>query len=210
MHRLHRGRDRGLLPPLPRDIHLLFRRPHRREEFFSPARTRSGQLSPASSQGSVFWPVWRWGGRTSCWRGAFDHCGIPPVEARSALDHELLGTSPDDPTDPVDVPVVSTPPQTASTSTAPVALVYSRLGPPRDGSGDHTVPPHPDLTWSWRESWEARTPWNLFRLFMHCRKCWSSLHRQLILRPQKNRSIASLLRRVRNRSQHQPFGPAIG
>ena len=81
---------------------------------------------------------------------------MPPVEARSALDHELLGTSLDDPTDPVDVPVVSTPPQTASTSTAPVALVYSRLGPPRDGSGDHTVPPHPDLTRSWRESWEAQ------------------------------------------------------
>ena len=87
---------------------------------------------------------------------AFDPCGIPPVEARSALDHMLLGTSPDDPTDPVDVPVVPTPPQTASTSTAPVASVYSRLGPPRDGSGDHTVPPHPDLTRSWRESWEAQ------------------------------------------------------
>ena len=28
--------------------------------------------------------------------------------------------------------------------------------PPRDGSGDHTVPPHPDLTQSWRESWEAQ------------------------------------------------------
>ena len=83
-------------------------------------------------------------------------CGIPPVEARSALDNELLRTSPDDPTDPVDGPVVSTPPQTASTSTAPVASVYSRLGPSRDGSGDHTVPPHHDLTQSWREFWEAQ------------------------------------------------------
>ena len=57
-------------------------------------------------------------------------CGIPPVEARSALDNELLRTSPDDPTDPVDGP--------------------------RDGSGDHTVPPHHDLTQSWREFWEAQ------------------------------------------------------
>ena len=44
--------------------------------------------------------------------------------------------------------------------------------------------------------------WNLFWLFMQWRKCWSSLHRQLILRPRKNRSIASSLRRVRDPSQH--------
>ena len=48
--------------------------------------------------------------------------------------------------------MVSTPPQTASTSTAPVVSV----GPPGDGSGDHTVSPHPDLTRSWHEYWEAQ------------------------------------------------------
>ena len=157
MHQLHRGRDRGLFPPLPRDIHLLFQRgPHRREESVSPARTRSGLSSPASSPGQFSDQSEDEEEEHHAAEEAFDPCGMPPVEARSALDHELLGTSLDDPTDPVDVPVVSTPPKTASTSTAPVASVYSRLGPPRDGSGDHTVPPHPDLTQSWRESWEAQ------------------------------------------------------
>ena len=122
----------------------------------SPARTRSGQSSPASSPGQFSDQSEDEEEEHHAEKEAFDPCGIPPVEARSALDHKLLGTSPDDPTDPVDVPVVSTPPQTASTSTTPVASVYSRLGPPRDGSSDHTVPPHPDLTRSWRESWEAQ------------------------------------------------------
>ena len=142
----------------------LSKRPHRREESVPPARTRSEQSSPASSPGQFSDQSEDEEEEHHAEEEAFDPCGIPPVEARSALHHELLGTSPDNPTDPVDVPVVSTPPQTASTSTAP-----SRLGPLRDGSSDHTVPPHPDLTRSWRESWEA--PWNLFRLFMHCRKC---------------------------------------
>ena len=56
------------------------------------------------------------------------------MEARSALDHELLGTTPDGSTEPTDTPVVSTPPQTASTSTAVVVSVYSRLGPPEEES----------------------------------------------------------------------------
>ena len=76
----------------------------------------------------------------------FDPHGIPPVEARSALDHYLLGTTPTSSTEPTDAPVASTPPQTTSTNTAPVASVCSRLGPPKDGSGDPTVQPHPDLT----------------------------------------------------------------
>ena len=78
------------------------------------------------------------------------------MEAWSELDRELLGAPADKPAEPVAPPVVSMPPQTASTPTAPVASVYTRLGPPKDGSGDHTIPPHPDLTRSWRESWEAQ------------------------------------------------------
>ena len=127
----------------------LSKRPHRHEESVSPARTRLGGSFPASSPGQSSDQSEDEEEEHHAEEEAFDPCGISPVEARSALDHELLGTSQDDPTDPVDVPVVST-------STAPVASVYSRLGPPRDGSGDHTVPPHPDLTRSWRESWEAQ------------------------------------------------------
>ena len=119
---------------------------HRREESVSSARTRSGRSSPASSLGQFSDQPEDDEEEHHVEEETFDPCGIPPVEARSALDHELLGTTPDDPTDPVDVPVVSTPPQTASTSTTPIASVYSRLGPPRDGSGDNMVPPHPDLT----------------------------------------------------------------
>ena len=86
----------------------------------------------------------------------FDPCGVPPMEAWSELDRELLGAASDKPAEPVAPPVVSMPPQTASTSTAPVTSVYTRLGPPKDGSGDHMIPPHSDLTRSWRESWEAQ------------------------------------------------------
>ena len=70
-----------------------------------------------------------------------------------------MGAASDKPAEPVAPPEVPPPPQTAataSTSTAPATSVYARLGPPRDGSGDHTIPPHPDLTRSWRESWEAQ------------------------------------------------------
>ena len=80
------------------------------------------------------------------------------MEAWSELDRELLGAPADKPAEPVAPPVVSMPPQTASTPTAPVASVYTRLGPPKDGSGDHTIPsrldssllaqsPQPAKTW---------------------------------------------------------------
>ena len=86
------------------------------------------------------------------------------------------GYYPDDPTDPGDVPVVSTPPQTASTSTAPAAPVFARLGPPRDGNGDHTVRHIPIFRDHGVSPGRPRTssshaPWSLFQLFMHCGEC---------------------------------------
>ena len=93
------------------------KRPHRRVDSVSPARTRSGWSSPASSPGQFSDQSEDEEEERHTEEEVFDPCGIPPVEARFALDHQLLGTTPDDPTDPVDVPVVSTPPQTASTST---------------------------------------------------------------------------------------------
>ena len=106
-----------------------------------PTRTRSGRSSPASSPGQFSDQSEDEEAEYPGEEEVFDPCGLLPVEARSALDHKLLGTTPDKPTDPVDAPVVSLPPQTASASTALVASVYSKFGPPLDGSGDHTIPP---------------------------------------------------------------------
>ena len=135
------------------------KRPHCREGSVSPARTRSGRSSPASSSPGQFSDQWEDEEEDQLAdqvEEVFDPCGLPPMEAWYELDRELLGTASDKPPEPVAPPVVSTPPQTALTSTAPVTSVYTRLGPPRDGSRDHTIPPHPDLTRSWRESWEAQ------------------------------------------------------
>ena len=133
------------------------KRPHRREASPSPTRTRSGRSSPASLSPGQFSDQSddedddHFDDQVE---EVFDPCGLPPVEAWSELDRELLGATSDKPAEPVAPPEVPPPLQTAataSTSTAPVTSVYARLGPPRDGSGDHTIPPHPDLTRSWRE-----------------------------------------------------------
>ena len=155
-HRLLRRRDQGLLLPLPQGILLLHQRGLTIVYTLSRLQGEVGLVVTGIVSRSVFWPVGRRGGRTSYWGGGVWPLWHPSCRGKFALDHKLLGTTRDDPTDPVDVPVVSTPLQTASTSTAPAASVYARLGPPREGSGDHTVPPHPDLSRSWRESWEAQ------------------------------------------------------
>ena len=138
------------------------KRPHRREASPSPTRTRSGRSSPASLSPGQFSDQSddeEDDQLADQVEEVFDPCGLPPVEAWSELDRELLGAASDKPAEPVARPEVPPPPQTtatASTSAAPATSVYARLGPPRDGSGDHTIPPHPDLTRSWRESWEAQ------------------------------------------------------
>ena len=103
------------------------KRPHCREGSVSPARTRSGRSSPASSSPGQFSDQWEDEEEDQLAdqvEEVFDPCGLPPMEAWYELDRELLGTASDKPPEPVAPPVVSTPPQTALTSTAPVTSVY--------------------------------------------------------------------------------------
>ena len=135
------------------------KRLHRGEGSISPTRTRSGRSSPASLSPGQFSDQSEDEEEDQLAdqvEEVFDPCGVPPVEAWSELDRELLGTASDRPAEPVAPLAVPTPPPTASTSTAPVTSVYTRLGPPKDCSGDHRIPPHPNLTRSWRDSWEAQ------------------------------------------------------
>ena len=71
--------------------------------------------------------------------------GIPPLSARSALDHELLTTG--DEVDPT--PAVAPEPMPGMSSTPP--SVYTRLGPPADNSADTAR----ESVRSLRESWES-------------------------------------------------------
>ena len=88
-----------------------------------------------------------------------DPLRVPPVKARSALDHKLSGSASSIPMAPTpSTAAVGTPvaPRTSSSGVLPTPMsTYSRPGPPQDGSVHQKIPPHPDLTRSWRESWVA-------------------------------------------------------
>ena len=92
------------------------KRPHCRESSVSPARTRFGRSSPASSSPGQFSDQSEDEEEDQLAdyvEEVFDPCGLPPVEAWSELDRELLGTASDKPPEPQAPTVVSTPPQTA-------------------------------------------------------------------------------------------------
>ena len=136
-----RARSRSSSPPLssppPREKRSRARsrsRSHSRSRSYSPSPSRSGRSSPTSSQFSdqsedESPPL---GDEETL------DLGIPPLNDRSALDHELLTAEGE--LDRTQVAAPAAAPQPTPGTSRATPSVYTRLGPPAR---------------SWRESWES-------------------------------------------------------
>ena len=135
-------------PPPPREKRSQARsssRSHSRSRSYSPSPSRSGRSSPTSSQFSdqsedESPPL---GDEETL------DLGIPPLNDRSALDHELLTAEGELDRTQVAAPAAAPQPTLGTSRATP--SVYTRLGPPTDSMAETArEPPR-----SWQESWES-------------------------------------------------------
>ena len=145
-----RARSRSPSPPSspPREKRSRVRsrtRSRSRSCSYSPSPSRSGRSSPTSSQFSdqsedESPPL---GDEETL------DLGIPPLNDRSALDHELLTAEGELDRTQVTAPAAAPQPTPGTSRATP--SVYTRLGPPTDFMAESArEPPR-----SWRESWES-------------------------------------------------------
>ena len=81
----------------------------------------------------------------------FNPIDHPSMEVWSLLDHKSLGTGP-----PISGPSSGvTSDATDKDTVAMFRCVQSHLGPSQEPDSDPSGPFHPDLTRSWRDSWET-------------------------------------------------------